>query len=367
MKRYILISAMLVAAIGVNAQRTNTGTRPATTTTRSVEEEKKSTPDNTETRTREAQPVRQNTNNESRQESPARTAPSERKTEPAYNESRNRETPAVRPTSNTRVIEAPSNESRPIERNVENRKVTTVPENNQEKPRTTVRETERKATGTTVPRESAKPQSGDRPVVNREVNVDRNREVNVDRNREYVPRTEHVYVEKRQAYRTPERPRTVRTVNQHTNYVYHPVEYRKSYYPYAEPRRVEIIWDYDMYNEYRYLYPHYDYWYYSYGYRIQTVSAYDAGMMIGEVARIYGKVADVWYERNTDEYTLYFGDPYPYQDFSIILSGKFARRYSYRPERYFINRTVVATGLVSLWDERPELLIKKRSQLEVYL
>jgi hypothetical protein len=121
-----------------------------------------------------------------------------------------------------------------------------------------------------------------------------------------------------------------------------------------------------MYYEYCYLYPQFDYWYYPYGYRIQTVSAYDAYHFIGEVARIYGKVSEVWYERQTDEYTLYIGGPYPYQDFSVILTGKHARGFSFRPERYFRNRNITVTGLVSLWDERPEMLIRKRSQIEVY-
>jgi len=191
-------------------------------------------------------------------------------------------------------------------------------------------------------------------------------EVNSDRNRQYVPRTEPVYVEKRQAYRTPERTRTVRTANQSANYVYKPIEYRRNYYPYAEPRRLEIIWDIHMYNEYRYLYPQYDYWYYPMGYRIHTVSAYDANRYIGEIARIYGRVSDIWYERQSDEYYLYIGGPYPYQDFTVILPGKYARRYSYRPERYFANRNLTVTGLVSMWDNRPEMLIRKRSQVEIY-
>lgn len=356
MKRYIIITALLAATLGINAQRTTTSTRTTSTSTRSADEEKKSNSVNTETRTREAAPQRQNTTNETRTSTP------EKRSEPVYNESRNRETPSVRPTSNTRATEAqaperkveprPANTQREVE---QERKVGGSGTNgNTQNGSRPASQQDRKVNGTT-----GNTQNGSRPSGSREVSA--------DRNREYVPRTEPSYVEKRQAYRTPERPRTVRTVNTHTNYVYHPVEYRRSYYPYSEPRRVDIIWDYNMYHEYRYLYPHYDYWYYPIGYRIQTISAYEAGRMIGEVARIYGRVSEVWYERKTDEYTLYFGAPYPYQDFSVILPGKFARRYSHRPERYFAERSVVVTGLVSLWDERPEMLIKKRSQIEIYL
>jgi hypothetical protein len=228
-----------------------------------------------------------------------------------------------------------------------------------------MQEPERKAGGSTS-RESGRVSTENERPVQESRKVGNSKEIAPDQNREYVPRTDAVYVEKRQAYRTPERPRAERTVNHTSNYVYQPVEYRRSYYPYSEPRHLEVIWNVNMYNEYRHLYPQYEYWYYPYGYSIHTVSAYDADRYIGEVARIYGKVFEVWYERNTDEYTLYFGGPYSYQDFSVIVPGRFARRYSYRPERYFTNRSIAVTGLVSLWDERPEMLIKKRSQIEVY-
>jgi hypothetical protein len=338
MKRYIIITVMLALALGLNAQRTDTGNRGKSTTTttrKSTVEEKKPSPVKTETRKKEASPVRTSTTTEKRQEKPARTSTPRNVETPAV-ENRSPETNKPRTTATSRTTE----QERP--RNVS--------EGNQQ-PERKAGENRNSGVGRT--------ENGQRPAGN-------TREVNVDRNREYVPRTEQVYVEKRQAYRTPERPRTVRTVTHSTNYVNHPVEYRRSYFPYAEPRRVEIIWDVHMYDEYRYLYPQYDYWYYPFGYSIPTISAYDADRFVGEVARIYGKVYDVWYEGQTDEYTLYFGGPYPYQDFSVILPGKNARRYSHSPERYFTNRNIAVTGLVSLWDERPEMLIRKRSQIEVY-
>lgn len=121
-----------------------------------------------------------------------------------------------------------------------------------------------------------------------------------------------------------------------------------------------------MYNEYRYLYPHYDLWYYPIGYRIHTISAYDATMYIGEVARVYGEVFDTWYSRNTDEYYLYIGAPFPYQDFTVVLEGHDARRFSSRPHRFFTGRHVAATGLIGVYEGKPEMFLKKRSQIDVY-
>jgi hypothetical protein len=408
MKRYIIISAMLVLSLGLNAQTTNRGTRttPTTTTdTKDRDNDRKSTPANSETHTREAAPVpavtrtresapavtetrtreaapdrsenqvresvpeRNNFKTQTREDHPVRTAPAERAPQPVYNESRNRETPEVRPTTTTRTVQQPASG---------NSTTRTSGNTNSVTPRTTVQqpsrtdnfrnlEDSRNAGVYTNPtRESENRNSGAVRPTGSERPTGNGREDHIEKNRVYVPRTEQVYVEKRHAYRTPERPRTARVVNQQSHYVNYPVEYRKSYYPYAEPYHLEIIWDANMYYEYCYLYPQFDYWYYPYGYRIQTVSAYDAYQFIGEIARIYGKVSEVWYERQTDEYTLYIGGPYPYQDFSVIISGKHARGFSFRPDRYFRNRNIAVTGLVSLWDDRPEMLIKRRSQIEVY-
>ena len=181
----------------------------------------------------------------------------------------------------------------------------------------------------------------------------------------YDPKVGTVYKEKRRVYTTPAPRRAVRPTT-HIHYVPQTVEYRRSYYPYAKPSYVNVIWTRNMYREYVYLYPEFDLWYYPYGYSIRTISAYDAGLYVGEVARIYGKVYETWYSRETGELFLYFGAPYPYQDFSVVLSENDARRFSRRPDRFFEGRHVVVTGLVSLWEGKPEIVVKKRHQVEIY-
>ncbi|MCB8999038.1 MAG: hypothetical protein H6540_03075 [Bacteroidales bacterium] len=357
MKRYIIITVMSVLALSLQAQTTDRSSRTratsTTTTTRSSDTEKKTTPATSTTRSSSAV-----------------------KATPSYNESRNRENPAVRTTTATRKVESSPAPQRSAGNTETRSNTTTRSSSNTTTQRSTGNSntnrsssdvnrnpnTERKVGGTTSTSRSTA--GGNNGSVVR--NSGSSREVNVESNRVYVPRTEQVYVEKRQSYRTPQPNRSVRIVNTNTSYVYHPVEYRRTYYPYKEPRHVEIIWNARMYNDYRYLYPNFDYWYYPYGYSIRTISAYDADRFIGDVARIYGRVDEVWYERQSDNYYLYFGAPYPYQDFTVILSGNDARRFSYRPERYFTNRNLVVTGLVSMWDGKPEMLIKRKSQVETY-
>lgn len=121
-----------------------------------------------------------------------------------------------------------------------------------------------------------------------------------------------------------------------------------------------------MYHNYSSWYPNYNLWYYPYGYRIHTISAYDAYNYIGEIARIYGRVTEVWYSGETREYYLYIGGPYPYQDFTVIVDYSDARRFSRNPVRYFTDRNITVTGLVSLFEDKPELLVKRHTQIDVY-
>ncbi len=188
---------------------------------------------------------------------------------------------------------------------------------------------------------------------------------NNSRSNHYDPKVGQTYSEQRRVYVTPAPRRIVRPTPV-IQYVYRPVEYRRIHHPYIAPARVNIYWSNNMHREYVYLYPEYNLWYYPYGYRIETVSAYDASAFIGEVANIFGRVYETWHLRDTDEYYLYFGGPYPYHDFSLVLKGKDARRFSRNPERFFENRNVTVTGLVSLWEGKPEIVVKKRNQIEIY-
>ena len=144
------------------------------------------------------------------------------------------------------------------------------------------------------------------------------------------------------------------------------VEVRRVKYPYRPPVYIDIYWTSDMYREYRSWYPEYCCWDYPIGYRIETVSAYDAIYYVGDIARVFGKVHEVYYAYENDEYYLYFGAPYPYQDFSAIVPGWVAREFSRRPLRWFQNRHVAITGLVTVYEGKPEILVKRPSQIDRY-
>jgi hypothetical protein len=172
------------------------------------------------------------------------------------------------------------------------------------------------------------------------------------------------YEVERKNYNTPQRDRIHREVYDVNRP--RPVEYRKIYHPYREPDNIHVFWTHNMYHEYMMIYPDYHYWYYTSGYRIRTTSAYDAIYYVGEVMNVYGRVIETWYSRETDEYFLYFGARYPYQDFSVIIPGHKARQFSRRPEIFFEGRYIWATGLISLNQGQPEMIVLKKHQIHLY-
>ncbi len=168
----------------------------------------------------------------------------------------------------------------------------------------------------------------------------------------------------RRTYQTPYRKRVHREVVM----VNRPrsIDYRRIHYPYRVPVNINIVWTSRMYREYVLLYPEYRYWYYPTGYSIRTASAYDAMYYIGDIANIYGQVTETWYSWQTDEYYLYFGAQYPYHDFSVVIPGGKARQFSNRPDIFFEGRFIWVTGLVSLHEGKPEMVVLKKHQIHLY-
>jgi hypothetical protein len=186
----------------------------------------------------------------------------------------------------------------------------------------------------------------------------------------YEPRQRVVVRDNRRETRTYihiDRPtRNVVTVHHPNNYRPVPLQYRRVHYPYRAPLHSNIFWSVSIHNDFRIFYPEVRTWRYEIGYRIPAVPAYDAEFHIGDVAKVYGKVFDIYYEYESDEYYLYFGDYFPYQDFSVVIQGEEARAFSRRPERFFQGANIAVTGYVSDFEEKPEMVIRRASQIEIY-
>lgn len=150
-------------------------------------------------------------------------------------------------------------------------------------------------------------------------------------------------------------------VKTHYHYDTHHHHYKVLYYP----AYYDIYWTRNMYRDYNRWYPNYR-WRYNYGYRIHTISIFDAKYNLGEVAMVYGRVSATWHNRETDDYLLFFGGDYPGQQFTVILPGRLARKYSWRPERYFLGEHMTVTGLITTFDGIPEIIVKNKQQVGIY-
>ncbi len=165
------------------------------------------------------------------------------------------------------------------------------------------------------------------------------------------------------------------SVNRHTHKVYYPPKHKKvhvhsqmyggSYRVLYHPSHMDIIWTHKMHRYYRDIYPG-AYWRYPLGAHIRTISVFETTFNIGEIARVYGRVYGTWYNRESDDLLLFFGGEYPQQAFTLVVPGKIARRYHWRPERYFMGKHIWSVGLISSFEGTPEMIIEKRDQLHLY-
>lgn len=170
-------------------------------------------------------------------------------------------------------------------------------------------------------------------------------------------------------YKEYNSPRTYHGQHTVVHHYYHkpaPKSYRAKHYVYRRPVDYYIVWTPVMHRHYIRMYPMVKYWHYTNGYHITLVSAYDAEYYRGEVRTVYGRVSEVYYSPTTDEYFLYFGLYYPYQDFTVVIPGYIARRYNHRPERYFDHRHVAVTGLITTFNGEPEIVVKESFQVHLY-
>jgi hypothetical protein len=143
-------------------------------------------------------------------------------------------------------------------------------------------------------------------------------------------------------------------------------DYRVHHFVYRAPVELNIYWSRELYRNYVRMYPMVRNWDYPIGYHIESVPAYDADKYRGAVITVYGQINEAYYSMGTDEYFLYFGPFYPYQDFTVVLPGPIARRYSGRPDLYFSNQNLAITGLITSFEGDPEIVVKEPFQLNMY-
>lgn len=95
-----------------------------------------------------------------------------------------------------------------------------------------------------------------------------------------------------------------------------------------------------------------------------TLAAEEAANHVGETATVCGTVASARFsERSKAQPTfLNLDKPYPGQRFTIVIFGRDREKFG-TPESALLHQRVCATGLIKLYDGRPEMIIEDPAQL----
>lgn len=159
-----------------------------------------------------------------------------------------------------------------------------------------------------------------------------------------------------------------RRVFNHYNDRYIPlsIEIRRSRYYYRVPRHINLIWTPLLFHRFMFYYPTHQNWNMEFGSEIETISAYEAEQYAGTVRQVYGKVVEVFYSPEDENYVLYVGGPFPYHDLSIVIPNHIARNISMSPKWYFNNEFVWVTGLINMWEDKPEIIVRDEDQIRKY-
>ena len=81
---------------------------------------------------------------------------------------------------------------------------------------------------------------------------------------------------------------------------------------------------------------------------------------------VYGRVYSTWHNKETDDFLLFFGGDFPSQQFTVVVPGHVARKFSWRPERFFLGEHITINGLITTFDGSPEIVVKNKRQLSLY-
>lgn len=135
---------------------------------------------------------------------------------------------------------------------------------------------------------------------------------------------------------------------------------------YVNPAHSKIYLRPIWYDFYFHLFPRYQISERDYNHRIDYVSGDNAKYYIGEIKSVYGRIYETYYDEEFNEFYIYLGAPYPNHDFMIVITGSLAAQYSVEPYRYFMDRNIQVTGLITDWNSEPEMIIKYSDQIIRY-
>ncbi len=96
-----------------------------------------------------------------------------------------------------------------------------------------------------------------------------------------------------------------------------------------------------------------------------SLSAADAASHVGEDAKVCGVVASAKFAVNSPAQTtlLNLDKPYPEQVFTVVIFGDDRPKFG-APETALQGKRICVSGVIQLYHEKPEIILKEPRQLE---
>ncbi len=99
----------------------------------------------------------------------------------------------------------------------------------------------------------------------------------------------------------------------------------------------------------------------------QNIPASEAGKHIGKKVTICGKVmGGRFFENSEKQHTLLnVGDVYPNNPLTIVIEGDVRKKFTFKPEEFYLNKDVCITGEIKDYKGKPEIVVTETSQIAV--
>ena len=95
----------------------------------------------------------------------------------------------------------------------------------------------------------------------------------------------------------------------------------------------------------------------------QNITAQNAAKHIGEKITICGKIFGGRYFENNEKTLLNMGGAYPNHTLTVVIEGADRKKFSTKPEDFYLNKEVCITGEIKDFKGKPEVQVTEVKQI----
>ena len=96
-----------------------------------------------------------------------------------------------------------------------------------------------------------------------------------------------------------------------------------------------------------------------------TITPEDAAKFIGQQKTVCGMVASAHYDAKSECTLLNLDKPSPNYVFTAYIGGSDRGKFEKPPEELYYGKAICVTGMIELYQGRPEIIVKDPSQIRV--